>query len=143
MSLAVAVDSVRFSPAFATPPPTVLIAEDEKKQRWTLIQQLDALGIVPLTASGGYEAIRIAAEERPELILLDGLLPEMHGFEVARFIRQLDREYRPHIAIMTAIYKHVRYQNEARLKYGIDEYLIKPLQPASLASLVERVKERP
>jgi CheY-like chemotaxis protein len=143
MSLAVAVDSVRFSPAFAAPQPSVLIAEDEKKQRWTLIQQLDALGIVPLTASGGYEAIRIAAEERPELILLDGLLPEMHGFEVARFIRQLDREYRPHIAIMTAIYKHVRYQNEARLKYGIDEYLIKPLQPASLASLVERVKERP
>lgn len=143
MSLAVAVDSVRFSPAFAAPPPSVLIAEDEKKQRWTLIQQLDALGIVPLTASGGYEAIRIAAEERPELILLDGLLPELHGFEVARFIRQLDREYRPHIAIMTAIYKHVRYQNEARLKYGIDEYLIKPLQPASLASLVERVKERP
>jgi CheY-like chemotaxis protein len=143
MSLAAAVDGVRFSPAFAAPPPSVLIAEDEKKQRWTLIEQLDALGIVPLTASGGYEAIRIAAEERPELILLDGLLPELHGFEVARFIRQLDRDYRPHIAIMTAIYKHVRYQNEARLKYGIDEYLIKPLQPELLAALVQRVQVRP
>jgi len=143
MSLAAAVDTARFSPAYAGPPPSVLIAEDEKKQRWTLIQQLDALGIVPLTASGGYEAIRIAAAERPELILLDGLLPEMHGFEVARFIRQVDRDYRPHIAIMTAIYKHIRYQNEARLKYGIDEYLIKPLQPESLTALVQRVKERP
>src|ERR1051325_11271082 len=142
MSLAFAGDSVRFSPIFAGPPPSVLIAEDEKKQRWTLIEQLDALGIVPLTASGGYEAIRIAAAERPELILLDGLLPELHGFEVARFILQLDQGYRAHIVIMTAIYKNIRYQNEARLKYGIDDYLIKPLAPASLAALVQRVKER-
>jgi CheY-like chemotaxis protein len=143
MSVAAAVDSARFLPAFAGPPPSVLIAEDEKKQRWTLIEQLDALGIVPLTASGGYEAIRLAAVERPDLILLDGLLPELHGFEVARFIRQIDHGYRPHIVIMTAIYKNIRYQNEARLKYGIDEYLIKPLQAESLAALVQRVKERP
>jgi CheY-like chemotaxis protein len=143
MSLALAVDSARFSPVLAGPPPSVLIAEDEKKQRWALIEQLDALGIVPLTASGGYEAIRLAAAERPELILLDGLLPELHGFEVARFIRQLDGGYRPHIVIMTAIYKNIRYQNEARLKYGIDDYVIKPLAPESLAALVQRVKERP
>jgi response regulator RpfG family c-di-GMP phosphodiesterase len=41
---------------------------------------------------------------------------------------------------MTAVYKHVRYQNEARLKYGIDDYIFKPLQPETLAALVDRVK---
>jgi len=120
--------------------PVVLIVEDERKLRWSLIEQFQALGIEALTAKSGYEAIRVAGESRPDLILLDGLLPEMHGFEIARFIRRIDADYRPHIAIMTAIYKHTRYQNEARLKYGIDDYLIKPVLPQALAGLVRRVQ---
>src|SRR3954470_6914537 len=120
--------------------PTVLIVEDERKLRWSLIDQFGSMGIDALTASSGYEAIRVAGEKRPSLILLDGLLPEMHGFEIARFIRRIDADYHPHIAIMTAIYKHTRYQNEARLKYGIDDYLIKPVLPQSLAGLVRRVQ---
>jgi DNA-binding response OmpR family regulator len=120
--------------------PTVLIVEDERKLRWSLIEEFRAMGIEAITASSGYEAIRVAGESRPDLILLDGLLPEMHGFEIARFIRRIDATYHPHIAIMTAIYKHTRYQNEARLKYGIDDYLIKPVSPQSLAGLVKRTQ---
>jgi len=120
--------------------PAVLIVEDERKLRWLLIDEFRSMGIEALTASSGYEAIRVAGESRPDLILLDGLLPEMHGFEIARFIRRIDANYHPHIAIMTAIYKHTRYQNEARLKYGIDDYLIKPVLPQSLAGLVRRVQ---
>ena len=120
--------------------PVVLVVEDERKLRWSLIEQFRAMGIEALTASSGYEAIRVAGESRPDLILLDGLLPEMHGFEIARFIRRNDADYRPHIAIMTAIYKHTRYQNEAKLQYGIDDYLIKPLLPTAVAGLVRRVQ---
>jgi DNA-binding response OmpR family regulator len=140
MSLAeIAVPSFSYLPVDAALP-TVLIVEDERKLRWSLIEQFRGMHIAPFTASGGYEAIRIAGEMRPELILLDGLLPEMHGFEIARFVRRIDADYRPHIAIMTAIYKHTRYQNEAKLKYGIDDYLIKPVLPQSLAGLVRRVQ---
>ena len=140
MSLAeIAVPRLRYVEPL-TELPTVLIVEDERKLRWSLIEQFGTMGIEVLTASSGYEAIRVAGEKRPSLILLDGLLPEMHGFEIARFIRRIDDEYRPHIAIMTAIYKHTRYQNEARLKYGIDDYLIKPVLPQSLAGLVRRVQ---
>jgi DNA-binding response OmpR family regulator len=135
MSVAAAIQAVHFEV------PSVLIAEDERKLRWWLIEQFSTMNIVPLIASSGYEAIKIAAERRPDLVLLDGLLPEMHGFEIARFIRRIDANYRPHIAFMTAIYKNVRYQNEARLKYGIDDYLLKPLQPEALAALVERARE--
>jgi DNA-binding response OmpR family regulator len=120
--------------------PTVLIVEDEPKLRWSLIESFRALNITAMTASSGYEAIRIAGECRPDLILLDGLLPEMHGFEIARFIRKIDVNYHPHIALMTAIYKHTRYQNEAKLKYGIDDYLIKPVLPQLLAGLVRRAQ---
>ncbi|HEV2722742.1 MAG TPA: response regulator [Thermoanaerobaculia bacterium] len=142
MSLATAVALSSIPIVAAAPPPTVLIVEDERKLRGWLLDQFFTLGIVPLTAASGFEAIRVTGEQRPGLILLDGLLPEMHGFEIARFVRRIDSGYRPYIAIMTAIYKNVRYQNEARLKYGIDDYLIKPVQPASLAALVERARER-
>jgi DNA-binding response OmpR family regulator len=129
-------------PAATAGLPTVLIVEDEKKMRWWLIEQFRAMDIAPFTAQAGYEAIRVAAEERPDLVILDGLLPEMHGFEVGRFIRHLDSEYRPYIVVLTAVYKHSRYRNEARTRYGVDEYLLKPVDPQSLAQLVQRVKDR-
>src|SRR5436309_8988202 len=91
-------------PPIPSPLPSVLIVEDERKTRSWLVEQFRAMHIAPLTAARGYEAIRLAGQHRPQLVLLDGLLPEMHGFEVGRFIRRLDSEYRPHIAIMTAIY---------------------------------------
>lgn len=140
MSLAeIAVPGLPYFPIEAALP-TVLIVEDERQLRWSLIEQFRTMHIAAHTASGGYEAIRIAGESRPDLILLDGLLPEMHGFEIARFIRRIDASYQPHIAIMTAIYKHTRYQNEAKLKYGINDYLIKPLLAPVLAGLVRRVQ---
>lgn len=122
--------------------PSVLVVEDERKLRERVIQQLDGLGIVPLVATSGYEAIRIATMARPDLILLDGLLPEMHGFDVARFIRKIDSEYKPYIAMVTALYKNVRYHNDAKLKYGIDEYMIKPMSDNSLEAIIVRVRTR-
>lgn len=107
--------------------PSVLVVEDERKMRWRLMDQLRQAGAEPLEASSGYEAVRMAGKMKPQLILLDGLLPEMHGFEVSRIIRRMDTLYRPRIVLMTSIYKSVRYHNEAKLKYGIDEYVIKPL----------------
>lgn len=141
MSIAeIAFPALPYHPAVTAALPTVLIVEDERKLRWSLIEQFRELNIAPFTASSGFEALRIASENRPDLILLDGLLPEMHGFEIARFIRHIDRDYHPRIALMTAIYKHTRYQNEAKLQYGIDDYLIKPLLPTAVAGLVRRAQ---
>lgn len=122
------------------PLPSVLVVEDERKLRERLVNQLRELGIEPSIACSGYEAVRLAAMARPDLIVLDGLLPEMHGFDVARYVRRLDAEYRPHIAMLTGIYKNVRYQNDAKLKYGIDEYLIKPVSSDVLCGVLARVR---
>ena len=113
----------------------VLIAEDEVKTREMVIEMLNSLGCETLVARTGFEAIRIAEEQRPNVIVLDGLLPEMHGFEVARFIRNLSGDYRPRIVILTAIYKNQRYQSEAR-KYGVDHYLVKPAKRNELANAI-------
>ncbi len=122
---------------------TILVAEDSDKVREHLLGQLKSLGIEsPAGARTGLEALAAVQKLRPDLILLDGLLPELHGFEVARAVRKLDPDYQPHIAIITAIYKGIQYQNEARLKYGIDDYLVKPITTDVLRELVGRVIEQ-
>ena len=111
----------------------VLIAEDSRRQCAELVEVLESLGARDITvANTGHEAIRMAVQLRPNIIVLDGLLPGMHGFEVARFIRHIDPTYQPRIIFATAIYKSVRYENEARLKYGIDAYVVKPVTEAGL-----------
>jgi CheY-like chemotaxis protein len=105
-----------------------LIVDDDRLVRTRLHEHLGSTGFQTLESKTAYEAIQAAAQHRPQLILLDGLLPQMHGFEVARMINALDVTYKPRIVIMTAIYKHIRYRNEARLKYGIANYLVKPIR---------------
>lgn len=114
----------------------VLIVEDQRRTRELLAEQVQSFGCRTFVAAGAYEAIRIAEAERPDVILVDGLLPQMHGFELARFIRALDVNYRPRLVIVTSIYKHTRYKNEAKLKYGIDDYMIKPVSDDALLEVL-------
>lgn len=116
--------------------PHALIVEDSLRTRDTIARMLERLGFTSTCCSTPHEAIRIAAVERPAVILLDGLLPQMHGFELARILRQLDPGWEPRIVFMTGVYKHLRYRNEARLKYGIDEYLEKPIDEDRLRRAV-------
>jgi len=119
--------------------PAVLVIENDRELRIRLTEQLTEIGVMPMVARNGYEGVRMAGAMRPGLVVIDGLLPEMHGFEVARFIRALDPNYRPHIAMITAISKHTRYHNEAKLKYGIDDYVMKPVSAKALAAVVWKV----
>ena len=119
---------------------TALVAEDSAKQRTDLISDLAEMGVHAVGAKSGLEALKLVTEQRPDLIVLDGLLPEMHGFEIARAVRALDRDYHPRIVIITAIYKGTQYQNEARLRYGINDYLIKPVKKESLREIVRQMR---
>jgi CheY-like chemotaxis protein len=114
----------------------ILVAEDERKPREFLAALIQRAGCDTLTAAGGFEAVRLAQEQRPQVILLDGLLPEMHGFEVARFVRSIDPAYHPRIVLVTAVYKHSRYQTEAKLRYGVDQYLVKPVTREQIANVI-------
>jgi CheY-like chemotaxis protein len=114
----------------------VLIAEDEKKTRAMLADMLRSLDCEIFEAASGYEAVKIVQENKPDVLLLDGLLPEMHGFEIARFVRSLAPEYRPRIVIITAVYKSQRYQSEAKLQFGVDHYLVKPVTKEAVVAAV-------
>jgi CheY-like chemotaxis protein len=115
-------------------PRLVLVVDDDKRARNAVIDHVRALGYETLEAATGYEAIRVAALQKPGIVIVDGLLPNMHGFEVSRFIRAAQATYAPRIIVVTAVYRHIRYQNEARLKYGIDHYLTKPVSREALAT---------
>ena|SRR5581483_4711903 len=114
----------------------VLIAEDEKKTRGMVVDMLKELGCETVEAASGFEAIKRIQEHRPEVLLLDGLLPEMHGFEIARFVRSMGPEYHPRIVIMTAVYKSQKYRSEAKLQFGVDHYLIKPVSKEAVSEAV-------
>jgi len=113
----------------------VLIAEDERRTRAMLFEMIASLGCESVVASSGLEAMRIIQEKRPDVLLLDGLLPEMHGFEIARFARSLASEYQPRIVVITAIYKDERYEKEAK-QFGVDAYLTKPVTRDSVAAAI-------
>jgi CheY-like chemotaxis protein len=114
----------------------VLVAEDERKTREFIAAVLESIGCEALQARAGMEAIRFATERRPQLLLLDGLLPEMAGFEISRFVRTMDAAYRPRIVMVTAVYKDNRYRSEAKLKYGVDQYLVKPVTADQIANAI-------
>lgn len=122
--------------------PLILIVDDDRRVRTQLTEHFAARGFRTEESDTAYTAIQAAALRRPSLILMDGLLPQMHGFEVARMINAIDVHYKPRIVILTAIYKHVRYRNEASLKYGIFDYLVKPVDLAALDRLLELASPR-
>ncbi len=93
----------------------VLVIEDQDRQSVDLLDKLSRLNVAATRARTGPEAIRMAMIDRPSVIFVDGLLPGMHGLEVARFIRHIDSAYHPYIRMTTGIYKHVRYRNEGNL----------------------------
>jgi CheY-like chemotaxis protein len=121
-------------------PLRILVAEDQRIQRAYMVDLVSTDGAVVFEAATAHEAIKLAVQHRPELILLDGLLPGMHGFEVARFVRSIARDYHPRIVVTTAIYKHMRYRNEAKLRYGVDEYLLKPIDEQVLGAIVKSTR---
>lgn len=114
----------------------ILVADDDRRVRDHVSNVLTEAGHTALTVKSGFEAIKVAEQARPSVVLLDGLMPEMHGFEIARYIRRLSKDYHPLIVLMTAVYKTNKYQSEAKLKYGVDEYLVKPLDTKKLLSLL-------
>ena len=99
-----------------------------------LVEMVQSLGCETVEAATGYEAVKLVQENHPDVLLLDGLLPEMHGFEVARFVRSLAPAYRPKIVIVTAVYKSQRYRSEAKLQFGVDHYLTKPVTKDAIAA---------
>ena len=117
---------------------SVLIVDDEKNIRLTLVQALEVLGVETDTAADGEEALVKLREKEFGLILLDLRLPGMSGMEVLRQLREIRPDIR--VIIMTA-YGTVESAVEA-MRLGACDYIQKPFIPEEIRDGVSRVMDR-
>ncbi len=110
----------------------VLVVEDEPTLVETLEYNLSRQGYEVLTAMDGHEALAIAREEHPDLVVLDLMLPGIDGMEVCRVLRQ---EMSVPILMLTARDEEV--DKVVGLEVGADDYMTKPF---SMRELMARVK---
>ena len=116
-------------------PPRILIVDDNPMNVDILQTRLAAHGYETVTAGDGEEALVIAREKQPDLILLDIMMPKMDGMEVCR---QLKRD--PTLPFMPIILVTARSESKdivAGLEAGGDEYLTKPVDQAALVARVK------
>jgi len=116
----------------------ILIADDQPEILRVLDYALTGLGLGTIACHDGREAVALAARERPPILILDALMPRLHGFEVSKRIKSIDEGYRPRVIILTSVYRGVRYRNEAWKDFGVDAYLEKPVVVSSVVRAVHR-----
>ncbi len=121
--------------------PLVLIADDQPETGLILTKYLASAGFSTLVCKDGREALEAARQFRPPIAILDGLMPHIHGFEVCRQIKAIDDSYRPQIGILTAVYRGIRYENEASMKFRVDAYMTKPIDPAAVVRTVNGFRD--
>lgn len=115
-------------------PPRILVVDDNETNRDILVTRLEAHGYQTLQAADGEEALRGVAQHRPDVVLLDVMMPNLDGLEACRRLKS-DRAvaFTP-VILVTA--KAATQDIVAGLDAGADEYLTKPVDQAALVARV-------
>ena len=121
--------------ANARPPDrrTVLVVDDEPKVARLIRLTMGAEGYEVLHAADGARGVEMVERARPDLVLLDPILPRMDGLEAYRLIRELSD-----VPIIVLSARGVDGELAGGLDLGADDYLAKPFSPAELARIVRR-----
>jgi two-component system, OmpR family, phosphate regulon response regulator PhoB len=120
--------------------PSILVAEDEGALVTLLRYNLEREGYRVLEAQDGEEALLVAAEEKPDLVLLDWMLPQLSGIEVCRRLRGRQETRNVPIIMLTA-----RGEETDRIRgldTGADDYLTKPFSMTELLARLRAVLRR-
>jgi signal transduction histidine kinase/CheY-like chemotaxis protein/HPt (histidine-containing phosphotransfer) domain-containing protein len=115
----------------------VLVAEDNEVNQKVTAVMLDRLGFDADVAGSGDEAVAAAQRRRYDVILMDGQMPGMDGFEATARIRAFEGPVRrtPIVALTASA---MRGDRERYLEAGMDDYVAKPMTPEQLAEVLER-----
>lgn len=118
----------------------ILIAEDSSTVRQLLVGRLAADGYQVIAAADGAEALALARDEGPDLLVLDKVMPGYDGFEVVRALREdpLTRA----IPIVMLTERASEDDVLGGLRLGVEEYMPKPFSPRELSARVQRVLAR-
>lgn len=116
---------------------TVLVVDDEERLTSLVKAYLEQAGFRAVTARNGREALFLARQEKPDLIILDVMMPELDGLE---FMRQHRKERETPIILLTA--KVDDTDKLLGLELGADDYVTKPFSPRELVARVRAVLRR-
>ena len=118
---------------------SVLVVDDEPTIAEIVARYLERAGYRARVAGDGPGAISAAAAQRPDLVVLDLMLPGIDGLEVMRRLRALDPA---HIAVILLTAKGEESDRVTGLRLGADDYVVKPFSPAELVARVDAVLRR-
>lgn len=117
-------------------PPLVLIVDDHDDSRAIERLVLESAGFRVIEARAGREGFQLACDHVPDVLLLDMILPELDGWEIARLLRAKAETRGSVILAVTAV---ATYEDHDRaLLSGCDEVLMKPVSPTTLLRTVQR-----
>ena len=119
---------------------TILIVDDEPDILEILTYNLSNEGYQIKTANNGVKAVKIAKKVKPQLIILDVMMPEMDGIEACEQIRKIKSLEDTVIAFLTA--RGEDYSMVAGFEAGADDYINKPIKPKVLVSKVKSLLRR-
>ena len=119
---------------------TILLVDDEPDILEIVGYNLTAEGYNVVTAENGIEAVKIAKKKKPQLIILDVMMPEMDGIEACEQIRKIPELTDTIITFLTA--RGEDYSQMAGFDAGADDYITKPIKPKVLVSKVNALLRR-
>jgi DNA-binding response OmpR family regulator len=116
---------------------TILAVDDDDAILRLMEQILAQKRYRVVTARTGREALAKVRETMPDLVTLDGMLPEVHGFEICRQLKTSERFRHIPVLMISAVHVGWRFAADVKQKYGADDYLEKPFQQAEFLRRVE------
>ena len=122
------------------PQPVVLAADDDEDILELVAFRLERSGYTVLRAKDGEEALRLALDAKPDLAVLDVMMPKLDGYELTRRLRADDATSRMPIILLTARSQDADVQ--AGFDAGADDYLRKPFSPQELRARVQAILGR-
>ncbi len=120
---------------------TVLVVDDEAEIRRMLDRLLTSRGYRVLQADAGLMALRMVKEHSPDLIVLDAMLPEVHGFDIARRIKGSKRYGNTPIVMVSAVYRGWHYAEDLKESCGVEAFVEKPFKIQQVVDAVEAALE--
>lgn len=121
--------------------PTILVVDDEKDILELLKYNLEKEGYKVLTAHNGREALKVV-RQKPDLVILDIMMPELDGWEVCKAIRKDPSTAKIPVVFLTA--RDSEFDEVLGLELGADDYIVKPVKVRTLVARAKRAfKPRP
>ena len=121
---------------------TVLAVDDDESVLRMVTMLLQTRRYRTLTARSGREALARVKEAMPDVVILDGMLPEVNGFEICRQIKTSERFRHIPVIMMSAVHTGWRFAADVKERYGADDYIEKPFDPQELLRRVETLLNR-